>query len=70
MLKVIGRGPGPKSALSYIGVLLAIAALASLIAVRLLRCDDRIRHRCDVGHVVGHSAVGVSQVVLGTPRSG
>jgi ABC-2 type transport system permease protein len=41
MLKVVGRGLGPMSVLPDIGVLLAIAALASLIAVRLFRWDDR-----------------------------
>jgi ABC-2 type transport system permease protein len=41
MLKVVGRGLGPMSVLPDIGVLLAIAAVASLVAVRLFRWDDR-----------------------------
>lgn len=40
MLNVMGRGLGPMSALPQIGVLLGIAVLATLVAVRLFRWDD------------------------------
>ncbi|MEO5877183.1 MAG: ABC transporter permease [Streptosporangiaceae bacterium] len=41
MLNVVGRGLGPMSVLPDIGVLLGIAAVASLIAIRLFRWDDK-----------------------------
>jgi ABC-2 type transport system permease protein len=40
MLNVMGRGLGPASALPQIGVLLGIALVATLVAVRLFRWDD------------------------------
>ncbi|RSN48461.1 MULTISPECIES: ABC transporter permease [Actinomadura] len=40
MLNVMGRGLGPMSALPQIGVLLGVAAVGALIAVRLFRWDD------------------------------
>ncbi|WP_433335681.1 ABC transporter permease [Spirillospora sp. CA-294931] len=40
MLNVMGRGLGPSSALPQIGVLLAVAAVAAVIAARLFRWDD------------------------------
>jgi len=40
MLNVIGRGQGPASVLPQIGVLLAIALVAAVIAQRLFRWDD------------------------------
>ncbi|MCW2888712.1 MAG: transporter permease [Streptosporangiaceae bacterium] len=40
MLNVMGRGLGPASALPQIGVLLGIALVATLVAMRLFRWDD------------------------------
>lgn len=40
MLNVMGRGLGPMSALPQIGVLLGVAVVGALIAVRLFRWDD------------------------------
>jgi ABC-type multidrug transport system permease subunit len=40
MLNVMGRGLGPASALPQIGVLLGIALVASLVAVKLFRWDE------------------------------
>ena len=40
MLNVMGRGLGPMSALPQIGVLLGVALVGALIAVRLFRWDD------------------------------
>ncbi|GGV37146.1 antibiotic ABC transporter permease [Actinomadura cremea] len=40
MLNVMGRGLGPMSALPQIGVLLGVALVGALVAVRLFRWDD------------------------------
>ncbi|MFD0903005.1 ABC transporter permease [Actinomadura sediminis] len=40
MLNVMGRGLGPMSALPQIGVLLGVAIVGALVAVRLFRWDD------------------------------